>query len=174
MFGLIAAVYVDLYRQSPQALEQLDAMWPEVKRKLFMRVRFARTTLHELRGRACLLAGRRRKDATLIKQAEAEARTLMREPTTVANGFGRLLLANVHKERGDDARAVEQLRFGIPLLEGHGLDLWVPAAQLELGKMLGGHEGKDLVEQARRFFAQRQVQNLEQFSAMLMPSFSVR
>ncbi len=174
LFGLIAAAYIDLYRQSPQVLDQIDALWPALKSKMFLRVRFARTTLHELRGRACLLAGRRRHDPTLFKQAEHEARILLREHTPVATGFGHLLRANVCKERGDDAGALEELRMGIPYLEGHGIELWVAPAQLELGKLLGGDEGQSLVEQAERFLRVRQIQNRDAFTAMLMPGFTPR
>ncbi len=174
LFGLIAAVYIDLYRQSPTALDQLDAMWPVLKSQMFLRVRFPRVTLQELRGRACLLAGRRRNDPALFKQAEAEARSLLREHTPVASGLGHLLRANVHKERGDDGRAVDELRLGIPYLEGHGLDLWVPSAQAELGKLIGGDEGRNLVKDAQRFFDRRQIRNRELFCAMMMPSFTPR
>jgi len=174
LFGLIASVYIDLYRQSPAALDQLDTMWPELKSKMFLRVRFARLSLRELRGRACIVAARKRKDPSLLKQAASEARHLMREGTPVASGFAHLLRANVHMENGDPARAVAELRLGIPRLHDHGLELWTPCAEHALGTIVGGAEGQALVNKAERILEARHVRNQELFMAMMMPSFSAR
>lgn len=174
LFGLFASTYIDLYRQAHTALDQLDAMWPALKSKMFLRVRFARTTLHELRGRACLVSGHKRNDPTLLKQAEAESRILLRERTPVASGFGHLLQASLHQERGRADRALESLRLGIPYLASHGLDLWVPPAQHALGKLLGGDEGRELVRSAEQFFAVRHVKHPELFCAMMLPGFAPR
>jgi hypothetical protein len=174
LFGLVASAYIELYRESPAALDRLDEKWPELKKQLFLRVRFARTTLLELRGRARVLAARKRKDPSLLKLAQADARTLLHERDPVASGFAHLINASVHRERGDEQRAVEQLRLGIPYLESFGLDLWVPSAKLELGRLLGGDEGRRLERDATAAFKAQNIRNPSRFVAMLMPGFMPR
>lgn len=174
LFALMAAASIELYRESPQALDRLDAKWPELKKRLFLRVRYARTVLLELRGRARVLASRKRRDPVLLRLAQGDARALFRERDPIARGFAHLIQANVQQERGQVGRAVEELRLGIGYLEGHGLDLWVPSAKLELGRLIGGDEGRGLIAQVEASFRGGGVRSPQRFAAMLMPGFIPR
>jgi hypothetical protein len=173
-FGLLASLNIELYRQSATGLDMLDAKWADLRRNMFMRVRFPRTTMQELKGRACIVAARKRNDSGLLKAAESEARALLREREPAASGFGHLLRANIARARGQDAVALDALKVAIPLLSNYGLDLWIPAAQRELGRMLGGDEGSALRDEAQRSLVRCGVKDHDRFAAMLMPGFAAR
>jgi hypothetical protein len=173
-FGLLASVNIELYRQSPAGFDLLETKWADLRRNMFMRVRFFRTTMREIRGRSIVVASRKRNDPGLLKFAEAQARALLREREPAAAGYGHLLRANIARARGQHAEALDELERGVPLLKPYGLDLWVHAAQREIGRMRDGDEGKLLIDQASAALVRCGVKDQERFVAMLMPAFAVK
>jgi serine/threonine protein kinase len=169
--ALLATTSIDLYRDNDAALDGLETRWSTLKSKLFLRGGFARTTLHELRARAYVLAARRRKDLSLLKNADADARVLARSGGRVGDAFSRFVRANVMAMRGQGERAAGELREGIALLEGQGLGLWVPAARAALGALEGGSAGSTLRADALRALRERSVVDAERYVAMMMPGF---
>jgi eukaryotic-like serine/threonine-protein kinase len=67
-YELIASSYIELYRGVPRGLDVLEQRWSQFKRQFFLHVRFSRSTLYELRGRWRVLAARRRKDPSLLRE----------------------------------------------------------------------------------------------------------
>ena len=170
--GLLGSVYVDLYRDNDAALDQLEARWDTLKRKLFLRVSYMRVLLRELRGRAAILAARKRKDPTLLKLADQEARLLLSEHSPVAHAFGHTLRANLAMMRAAPERALDSLQRARPLFESHGLELWLPPLRAALAGLAGQDGGAparaDALEELRR----RGVVDAERFFAMHMPGFA--
>jgi hypothetical protein len=132
-------------------------------------VRFARTTLYELRARARLLAAKQRKDPALLRAAEADARVLLAHGETPERGFAQLLLANVAIQRGQRERGAELLREGIGLLEPHGLELWSLSARCVLGRLIGGDTGDAVYREAYNVLASRGVKNPVRIQGMMLP-----
>jgi serine/threonine protein kinase len=169
--GLMASVYIDLYRGNDAALDQLEGAWDALKRKHFLRANFMRVPLRELRGRAALLAARKRKDPTLLKLAEAEARQLLHEQGAVAHAFGLTLRANVWMMRGAPERAVDALSRAKLAFESHGLELWLPPVRAALAELTGKGDGHER-EHALHEMQKRGVVDAERFLAMHMPAFA--
>jgi eukaryotic-like serine/threonine-protein kinase len=168
---LIASTYIDLYRGVTRALEQLELAWPQVKRQFFLYTRYPRSTLYELRGRARLLVAKRRRDPTLLRAAEADARTLLAQDEGPEHGFGRILLAGVCAQRGQPERALELLRVAVDDLDRRGLELWSLSGRYVLGRLLGDADGRALREQARGTLTARGVVNVGRFANMMLPGF---
>jgi hypothetical protein len=169
VFALVAVSYTDLYRGVTRGLETLEQRWGVFKRQFFLQVRFPRTTLYELRGRARLLAAKQRKDPALLRAAEADARVLLAQGEPPERGFAQLLLANAAIQRGQLERGVELLRDGIGLLEPHGLELWSLSARCVLGQLIGGETGDAVHREAYGVLAGRGVKNPERMVAMMLP-----
>ncbi|MFT3926068.1 MAG: protein kinase [Myxococcales bacterium] len=169
--ALLAAVYIDLYMGRTSAIERIEQHWPTLKRILMLRLPFARMALHELRGRANVLAARLLDQPRRLTAAEEDARTLLRTDDEISRGFGYLTQANVAQLRGYTAQAVASLRAGIGLLESQGLDMWVFAARLALGSVWNSEEGRSIARDTERTLRQRGVKNIARWRAMLMPGF---
>jgi hypothetical protein len=171
--ALIAAVYIDLYLGRASAFERIDQHWDMLKRVLFLRLPFARMALHELRGRANVLAYRQSGEARSIKAAEADARVLLQSPDEISVGLGHLIQANIAQQRRNLPQSIGSLRAGIALLERRGLDMWVLAARAALGSVWKTEEGTAIKREAERILVARGVRDLERWRAMLMPGFVV-
>jgi hypothetical protein len=169
--SLLASTYIDLYRGSPRALDGLEEKWPRLKRNFFLFVRFPRTNLLELRGRAQILVAKRQKDPALLRGAEADARALLSQDEGPEHGLARMLLAGVAAQRGQQERALELLRASINDLETHGLELWSLPGRYVLGRLLGGDAGRELRAQARDTLLTRGVVNVGRMVAAMLPGF---
>ena len=169
LFGLVSAGYIDLYRAVPRGLEILEQRWPQFKRQFFLHVRFSRGLLLELRGRTRLLSAHLSKDPGLLRAAESDARTLLRQDEPPERGFGRLLLANVSIQRGQPEGAVELLRSAIEDLEPLGLELWSLSARCVLGQLLGGDVGRELYREAYALLGARGAKNPASIVGMMLP-----
>jgi hypothetical protein len=169
LFGLVSVTYVDLYRGVTRGLETLEQRWQQFKRQFFLQVRFSRATLFELRGRARLLAAKQRKDAGLLRAAEADARVLLAHGDAPERGLGRLLMANACIQRGQLERGVELLRAGIADLEPNGMELWSLSARCVLGRLIGGDSGAAVYREAHAVLAARGAKNPDRIVAMVLP-----
>lgn len=170
--ALLASVYIDLYLGRTSVLERLEGPWNILKQTLFLRLPFAHMALHELRGRAHVLAARVQKDASQLARAERDARVLARAGDDVSLGFAHLVRANVAHLRGNVETSVGELHAGIQLLEARGLEMWVLAAKRVLGRQQGGDAGHELTRAAERTLKERGVRDLDRFQNMLMPAFA--
>ena len=171
LFSLVGATYVDLYRGVPRSLETLEAQWGPLRRQFFLHVRFSRTTLLELRGRARLLSAKRRKDTGLLCAAEADARGLFSHGEGAERGLGQLLLAGVQFQRGQPERSIAFLQGAILELEAVGLELWSLSARYVLGRLLGGDSGAAVRGQARDLLGERGVVSVPKLTHMMLPGF---
>jgi hypothetical protein len=170
-YELIASSYIELYRGVPRGLDVLEQRWPQFKRQFFLQVRFSRAMLYELRGRSRVLAARRRKDPSLLRAAEADAKVLLGDGEPAERGLGHLLLANAAMLRGQSERAVELLRQGVTELEPLGMELWSLTARHALGRLLGGDAGAAVTSEAEGVLRARGVKQPLRVVGMMLPAF---
>jgi Cdc6-like AAA superfamily ATPase len=172
MFELVASSYIELYRGVPRGLDMLEQRWSQFKRQFFLQVRFSRGTLYELRGRSRVLAARRRKDASLLRAADSDAKVLLAHGEPPERGLGHLLLANTAALRGQTPRAAELLKQGIAELESVGMEMWSLSARHALGRVLGGDIGSALTREAEQVLRARGVKQPVRFVGMVLPGFA--
>jgi hypothetical protein len=74
--------------------------------------------------------------------------------------------------RGDDARAIALLRSAVAGLDGAGMQLYAAASRRCLGKMLGGDEGRALIDAADAWMREEGIAAPARVTAVLAPGFS--
>jgi serine/threonine protein kinase len=173
LLRMVGAVSVELYRRGEHADRRFSQLVAQVGVTQLQRVASVRVWLTELQARTKLAAAAQRRDAGALRAAEASAERLLREHEPAARGFAQLLMANVHMQRAEPARALRALEQGLAVLDPLGLGQWVLPARLAQGRLLGGERGYTMEESARAQLKQRGVQRPDRYVAMMLPGFSL-
>ena len=174
-FHLFGDAEISLYSGSGQAAwrELLDR-WPGLKRSLLLRSQYFRIEALQLRARCALsaaeshnlsAANRRR----FLRFALKDARRIAREKTPWADPLSALLGAGVSSHRGDEKGAVERLKTAEIGFDATKMALYAAAARRCRGTLLGGEEGRGLVESADAWMRGERIKNPLRMTAMLAP-----
>jgi hypothetical protein len=70
---------------------------------------------------------------------------------------------------GDSAAAAAELERAIALADAADMALYAAAARLQLGRLLAGERGKDLVSAAEQAMSAQGVRSPVRFATMLVP-----
>jgi hypothetical protein len=142
-----------------------------VKKSLLLRTQFMRVLTEFARGRAAVAsvdAAPSLRDARLA-EASARARDLRREQMTWTEPLASVVTASVKNARGDRAGAISALRESVAFAEAANMSLYAAAARHQLGLLLGGDRGAELVAQAEDEMRVREVRVPARFASMLIP-----
>jgi len=80
-----------------------------------------------------------------------------------------ILTAGVAKVEGDRASAAASLRAAVELAHAADMSLYATAARHELGLVLGGQEGAEIVARAQDDMKAQEIVAPARFAAMLVP-----
>ncbi len=164
--ALQALTLTDLYDgQSVRARDRLAEVWPRVKSSMLLRVHLLKHTMLALRARTALAAATCPAD---LDAAEGDASKLGREGLASSLGLATLIRAGVRR-RHDVQAAIPLYETAIQLLGEAQMKLHAAAAQIRLGEILGGDEGKAHRVQATTFMRAQRIAAPERFVAMLAP-----
>jgi hypothetical protein len=132
------------------ALAHMESELPRFNASACSRGRFYATTMRSLMARCCLAAAKSNPRArpTLIRRARRLAHQIrgMSQPHTEALGLS--LLAEAAWKAGDDERAKKLLVSCMNGTDRHQAPIFSTYAQRSLGCLLGGTEGRQLVQAA--------------------------
>jgi tetratricopeptide (TPR) repeat protein len=181
VYWLVAAGMLDLYRGAPEeALRRFAARQAALKRSMLESVQSVRVLTTHLRARlhlAVALSDVARRD----QHAEAAsrcARQLRSERLPAAEALACLVEATLTLLRGADAvgDGAGELRRAIDLFEKSDMSLYAATSRHVLGRLVGGDEGRNLVEVARACFAGEGVASIDRFVGLYAPGipFSAR
>lgn len=178
-YSALAFVQIELYEgKGEAALERFEAMLPKLKGSMLLRVPVVRTQSAWLHGRALLAAaqeseekGRRNK---LLAQTQRISRKLEAQAITNGKPFAALLRAQCEVLRGNQETAVKGLKACVGSFEKIDMRMCQMICVRELGNVLGGTEGADLLEQGQTWMDSQGIENPDSFSRMLIPIQSVR
>jgi hypothetical protein len=164
---------IDLYcGDGAQAHERWNEAWPELKRSLLLRVQAIRIGVHEARGRSALAAAERAVEkGALLASAEDDARRIEREHMPWGAPLARLIRAGVANQRQHKEDALRELDAAATGFRAADMSMHAAAARWRTGQLLGGDEGRQLVDEARAFMHQRRVRAAGRMTAMLAPGF---
>ena len=169
--------HIDLYREDGNAAwDRMTRQWPNLQRSLLMRVQLIRLGMRHLRAR-CALAkavavGIGTGDAqVLLDAALREARRVERESMPWGNALAHLIHAAVAANRGDRAGAAARLEAAAAHLESSDMRNLAAVARRRRGELIGGDEGRALVDQGNSRMAAQKIQNPDRYTAMLAPGF---
>jgi eukaryotic-like serine/threonine-protein kinase len=172
--AFISACSVDRYGgDGAQAFSRVQAEWPWLERSPLMRASMVRVfTAYEagLSAIASAEVGVDRRRA--LRAASRWARGLARGTLRFAPALGLLVEAGVCAARGDTRRASRALGEAIPRLDQADLGYLAACARYRHGQLLGGAQGRELIERAGAFFATHGVRRVDRCLSMSSPGFA--
>lgn len=174
-YALLAETQVDLYDgRGHEGWERVSGDWRALKMSFLLTVPSVRIEANHLRARAALAAAEGGEDARdeALADARRHVRQLSKERAAWARALAGPLRAALAVQSGDQAGGARLLAQGVEHLDREELKLYAAAARFRLGQLAGGDEGRDHVDQARRFFDEQQVADPDRMLAMLVPGFS--
>jgi hypothetical protein len=176
--ALMASTPTRLYRGEPEAAYRQNLeQEPAFRHNLILHVQLCRIVAAELRARsalalAAIATGSDR--ARLLADADRQARKLEREVVPLAMVFARLVRAGLSAFAGDHASAAGALGAVARAFDGLDMGHYAAATRRRLGEVLGGDEGRALVEESRAWMAGREVQDPERMADALVPRMALR
>jgi hypothetical protein len=106
-----------------------------------------------------------------LRQAEDQARRLGRERLPWTDALSRLIVAGVASVRGDADGAARALTAAAEGFEATDMGLFAAASRRQLGRLLGGDEGRALIARADAWMAAQSVRRPDRMAACLAPGF---
>jgi hypothetical protein len=160
---------VHLYAGEGQAAWRLVTDgWPALTRTFVLRIQLVSILARSLRARAALAAAR---DAgsphALLQAAESDAAAIAAQKMAWAEPLARLLAAGVAARRGDVERCQAELGGAAAAFERADMSLHAAAARRRRGEIVGGAEGRGLVEGADAWMAGQGIRAPARMTAML-------
>jgi len=172
-YWLLGSVQRDLYVGQPdKGLARVAEHATALRRSLLLRVQRIRVLVHEARARlgiAALAAGSK---AATREGIEADVRALEREELPVTAAYVHALRAGLAKLDGDDARARAELEAAEKAFDALKMALYAAAARRQRGLLLGGDEGRALVESAETAMMARGVKSPAKLAALYVAGFA--
>ena len=152
---------------------RVDAGWRPFAKALdrFAQVGFLRGLDSRARSRLGMAASvaQPRECESLLRGAEAHARTILRERTQWAEPLARLVQAGAATTRGATEQALGLLSAAEAGFARADMALHLAAARRRRGELLGGEAGRDLVAAADAWMSGQGIKNPERMTAMLAP-----
>jgi tetratricopeptide (TPR) repeat protein len=163
---------IELYLgDGPKAYARVDRDTRALKRSFLLAVQHMRVQTAFLRGR-CAIASLEAQPAMRARRL-AEARRLARQLDKEGMGwtapFAAILKAGVANAEGDRAAAIQALRTAMDLALAADMGGYVAAARHQLGLLLGGEQGSELMASAEGAMRAQGVRVPARFAATLVP-----
>ena len=129
------------------------------------------TTDYSLAYSALRLASTRENRKPLLKIARERAKRLTGEEFPTAAPYISYINGSVAHLQGDDENAVKYLRESVVAFDAIQFKLDAAATNRQLGRLLGGDEGRVLVAQADATMKEEGIVRPDRIAAMLAPGF---
>jgi len=107
----------------------------------------------------------------ILRIARQKAKKLRGEKSPLAEPFIPYINGCVARLEGDEDSAVKLLREAANAFDGVQYKLYAAATRRQLGRLLGGDEGRALVEQADDIMKKEGIVRPDRVAAMLAPGF---
>jgi hypothetical protein len=173
-YELVGLVNADLYEgRAREALARVETRLPEMRRAHLTRIGTVRIRTIEMHGRCALAVAARHPEErkTLLAAVARDARTIERERAAWAMPLARILRAGSAHLRGDRDQALMLLREAIYGCETADMALHATAARRRLGQLLGGDEGRKLLERTDEWMKSQGVADADAMTAMIAPGY---
>ncbi|MDB4965403.1 MAG: ATPase/protein kinase family protein [Myxococcales bacterium] len=146
--AMMSEVTIDVYNGDGVAgYERIAGAWKPFERSLLLYVQTLKVSAHFSRGRAALAATRAGRKG-LLRGVARDARMLQGQKVAYGVALGTILEAGAALLSGDRERAAAGLRLAAERCDKVEMALHADAARWELGRVIGGDEGADLVAAA--------------------------
>jgi eukaryotic-like serine/threonine-protein kinase len=170
-YDVLAHSMIDLYTRDSEALwERVSGAWKEIVGSHLLRIQHVDAECHWLRGSAAVMCCKQ--DRSRIDIAEECVTHLRKIGSPYARVVGGQLCAAMLIRRGERDDAIEALRATIAASELAEMAAHGASARLRLGIVLGGNEGRALVEHAEQWMRDQGVADPTAFASMLSPGLA--
>jgi serine/threonine protein kinase len=157
----------------------LDREWQRFDGSLLTRVLLLsqdalmlRTGLHQLRARRARERGAESDAKAELSRAQRLHAKLARHPLPLARMEAQALKAGIEDLTGHTDQAVLELRACLPRFRARHMHLWSACIAHELGRRIGGEEGRALLAEATSGFAMHGIKNPELTLRGMLPGLS--
>jgi eukaryotic-like serine/threonine-protein kinase len=178
-YELVGQVDIALYATDVDAAwQQLAARWPAMERSLILRSRPTRIEALQVRARTSLAAAASQHvtrstvlpaPQLLLRQAASDARYIARQRAAWSDPLAHLIEAGIAAARGDQPGSLALLERAERGFSQADMGLYEAVTRRRRGQLIGGEQGRTLLEVADRWMMQRQVNQPERWAAMLAP-----
>jgi serine/threonine protein kinase/tetratricopeptide (TPR) repeat protein len=170
------AMDLDLYDgNAAGAWQRAVETWPRFEASELPRIQLVKIYFMQQSGRAALaLAAESSDPGPLIAAAEVYARRLRKEKLDWSEALSVVLHACIANRRGDVTTAAKLLADAIARCDAVALDLFAASARRQLGKLLGGDEGRALIERADAWMTAQTIRRPEKMADAMIPGFAGR
>jgi hypothetical protein len=132
-----------------------------------------RIFFYERRARTALAAAWGARDNfALLRAAERDARRLDRERMPWSKALACPIRAGIAAARGEISRVATLFAQAVKELEAVDMNLYAAASRRRLGEIIGGDEGRALVERADSWMRQQTIQNPARMADVFAPVVS--
>jgi hypothetical protein len=163
---------IELYSgDGAAAYERFARDLPALRASMLLNIQFVRCVTLYAQGRcaAASIEALPALRASRIAEARRAARRLARERMPWADVLGLTVRAAADHAAGDRTATVEALENLTESAERAGMAMHACAARYRLGMVVGGSEGRTLVQAAERKLASEGIQNHARWLAVLLP-----
>jgi len=169
--ALLAEANVELYvGDGAAAYERVTRDWAKLKQSFLLRVQYVRADAHFVRARAALASAA---DPAIRQARCAEARTLAKrlaaERMPWTSALAEMISAAVASLEGQPDRAAGLLRAALQSAEEADMAIHAAAIRHQLGLLVGGEEGPELVAKASDAMKSQGICAPVRFANMLQP-----
>jgi len=177
MLAAFSRAHIQLYSgKSREALAHLTDTLRHARRGFLLRPIIARIDGFSLRARAALavLDEGPKDSAALLRSAVRDTNTVISQKQPWAIAFGYLLQAGIafHRRRVDQSVAL--LEQAAESCRATHMELFVRVANFRRGQLLGGDEGRALMDDARAFMKTQEIERPDRMTQLLAPGFGPR
>jgi hypothetical protein len=144
---------------------------PALNKSLLLKCQHVRICTLFTRGRCAVASANAQPQVRRQRLAEARriVRRLEREVHVCAGMFAALISAGVSNAEGDRPGAIGSLRTAIDRADQTSMAMHAAAARYQLGSLLGGDEGRTLVQQAEGAMRAQDVKVPSRFARIWLP-----
>ena len=170
---LLARLMLDLYEGRGQAAWHfVSEKWAFYRHSHLMQVQQVRLDLFQLRARAALAAAQHAANPKpFLFDAEHQARRIQREQAPSSMAHASFIRAAIAALRGDYTHAVILLDNATDAYKANDMLSYAAATRRRRGELLGGDDGRVLVEESNAWMTSQGIQNPTRMTAMYAPGF---
>jgi hypothetical protein len=176
-FELLAHCRIDLYLgDAAGAWQRIEERWPELARSHLLHVQSLRIEAYTLRAGCALARALALPDerASLLALAARFCKQVERDHAPWGDALGTLLRGSIAAARGERTAACLLLDEASARLDAVDMALLAAVARRRRGELLGGDEGRQLVDAATQWMKHRGVIKPARLTAMYAPGFAHR
>jgi eukaryotic-like serine/threonine-protein kinase len=168
--NLMAAAHIELYDGTgTAAYRRVLRDWTSLRWGVAFQAQITRFGMRFARGLSALAAYDAARDRALLRDAHACAKAIARESVVWSQCFSEILLAGVSARRGTKEQVLVHLSRAEEKALATGMSLHQAVVRHRRGEIVGGHEGRALIEEARAFMAEQDIKRPERMLDMLSP-----